>query len=369
MKIKAVTYFLILFLFSSLISGQIIITQSDFTSVYKIGNTFKNFSDTSTTSIDIGNTGGGNAWDFSGLIPQVTFETNYISPSGTPFESTFSGAGIANHFILTYDSSGTTETSETWNYFSSTDGKTLGSGTIITSTNGSSVDSSTSVTKHFPPFLEFDFPIEANKNWSKKDSSETMLNTSGGSFTTVVTTVYNIKVDAWGTMKLPSGNSYEALRLREQSTSTTFLLGIPIFSSSTVDYFFISKTGESLSISTESDNPPSSGIVSGTIGWSENNVTSVEKLDAIPNQFVLQQNYPNPFNPTTTLKYSIPKQSHVNLKVYNLLGKEVASLVNNLQSAGVYKYSFDASNLSSGIYFVSLQAGDFLQVRKMTLLK
>jgi len=369
MKVKIATDLLAFLLFSSIISAQITITQLDFTSIYKIGNTFKNFGDTVATSIDIGNTGGGNAWDFSGLIPQVTFETNYISPSGTPFESSFSGTDIANHFILTYDSSGTTGTSETWNYFSSSDGTTIGSGTINTSTSGGSTDSSISVTTHYPPFLQFDFPIEANKNWSKKDSSETMLNTSGGSFTTVVTTEYNISVDAWGTMKLPSGNSYDALRLREQSTSTTFLSGIPIFSSTTVDYLFISKTVESLSISTESDNPPSSGIVSGTISWSENNVTSVEKLDAIPNQFILQQNYPNPFNPTTTLKYSIPKQSHVNLKVYNLLGKEVATLVNNLQSAGVYKYSFDASNLSSGIYFVSLQAGDFLQVRKMTLLK
>lgn len=369
MKTKLYTPIILILFITSLISAQITITQSNFTSVYKIGNNFKNFGDTLVTSIDIGNTGGGNAWDFSGLIPQITFETNYISPAGTPFESTFSAADVVNYFIFTYDSSGTMGTSETWNYFSSSDGTTIGSGTINTSTNGSSVDSSTSVTKHFPPFLEFDFPIEANKNWSKKDSSETMLNTSGGSFTTVVTTDYNITVDAWGTMKLPSGNSYDALRLREQSVSTTYFLGLPVFTSTSVDYFFIAKTGESVSISTESENPPSSGVISGTVGWSENSITSVEKLDALPKEFALYQNYPNPFNPSTTLRYSIPKESVVKLKIYNLLGKEVASLVNNSQPAGVYKHSFDGSNLSSGIYFIYLQAGDFVQTRKMTLLK
>jgi photosystem II stability/assembly factor-like uncharacterized protein len=95
------------------------------------------------------------------------------------------------------------------------------------------------------------------------------------------------------------------------------------------------------------------------------------------NSFVLQQNYPNPFNPTTKIKYSIPsnvilsgaKNLYVTLKVYNILGKEIATLVNEEKTAGNYEVEFDAANLSSGIYFYKLEAGTYSETKKMVLLK
>ena len=86
-------------------------------------------------------------------------------------------------------------------------------------------------------------------------------------------------------------------------------------------------------------------------------------------EFSLAQNYPNPFNPSTTISYSIPEQSQVELKVFDVLGREVAMLVNKEQSAGSYKVEFDGSNLTSGIYFYRIQTGYFLQTKKMVLLK
>jgi len=86
-------------------------------------------------------------------------------------------------------------------------------------------------------------------------------------------------------------------------------------------------------------------------------------------EFKLSQNYPNPFNPTTTINFSIPKQTDVSLKVYDVLGKEVAELVNKEMSTGSYKVDFDASNISSGIYFYKITAGSFVQSRKMILIK
>ena len=97
-------------------------------------------------------------------------------------------------------------------------------------------------------------------------------------------------------------------------------------------------------------------------------ITSIEKDDLL-NEFSLSQNYPNPFNPSTTISYSIPKQTHVSLKVYDVLGKEVAELVNEEMSSGSYKLDFDASNLSSGIYFYTLRTNKFSNTRKMLLLK
>jgi len=89
----------------------------------------------------------------------------------------------------------------------------------------------------------------------------------------------------------------------------------------------------------------------------------------IPQSFKLFQNYPNPFNPTTTIRYQIPKEGFVTLKVYNLLGKEVKSLVNGYKNAGSYNISFDASEFPSGVYFYRLSTGNFNQTKKLVLLK
>jgi len=88
-----------------------------------------------------------------------------------------------------------------------------------------------------------------------------------------------------------------------------------------------------------------------------------------PVQFELAQNYPNPFNPSTTIKFSIPQSSNVTLKIFNTLGQEVKTLLNQNMESGVHTINFDASELNSGIYFYRLDAGQFSQVRKMTLIK
>lgn len=89
----------------------------------------------------------------------------------------------------------------------------------------------------------------------------------------------------------------------------------------------------------------------------------------IPKSFELKQNYPNPFNPSTTIEYIIVDPSKVRLTVYDILGNEVAKLVNESQSSGNYKYTFDGSNLSSGVYIVQLKAGISIQAKKMIFLK
>ena len=88
-----------------------------------------------------------------------------------------------------------------------------------------------------------------------------------------------------------------------------------------------------------------------------------------PNKFSLEQNYPNPFNPSTTIRYSIPSPSSVQLKIYNILGNEIATLVNEELAAGNYNVEYDASNLPSGIYFYTLTTDGFSETKKMTLVK
>ena len=104
--------------------------------------------------------------------------------------------------------------------------------------------------------------------------------------------------------------------------------------------------------------------------WGVFTPTDVERIeDLTPNAYQLEQNYPNPFNPSTVIKYSIPEAGFVTLKVFNLLGQEVATLVNNEQATGVYQATFDASQLSSGIYFYSLETKNFTSTKKMLLMK
>lgn len=90
----------------------------------------------------------------------------------------------------------------------------------------------------------------------------------------------------------------------------------------------------------------------------------------LPKVYALFQNYPNPFNPSTQIEYALPKQSLVNMKIFDILGREVANPVKNeMKSPGTYQVSFDATNLPSGIYFYKISAGDFSQVKRMILLK
>ena len=101
-----------------------------------------------------------------------------------------------------------------------------------------------------------------------------------------------------------------------------------------------------------------------------NAATSVEPIEGtVPETYAMQQNYPNPFNPTTNIVYSIPQSTVVTLKVYDLLGSEVATLVNEFQNAGSYTVDFNAADLANGAYFYRLTAGSFTDVKKMVLMK
>ena len=110
--------------------------------------------------------------------------------------------------------------------------------------------------------------------------------------------------------------------------------------------------------------------VNGEIVWGDTTVTNIEDdINTDLNDYMLFQNYPNPFNPSIKITYNIPQRSNVSLRIYDVLGKEIATLVNEQKEAGTYSIQFDASKLSSGVYIYSIQAGDFLESRKMILMK
>ncbi len=121
--------------------------------------------------------------------------------------------------------------------------------------------------------------------------------------------------------------------------------------------------------------PSGSQITSGTIYFAQlqlakGTVTAVEPAPvSVPLTFELLQNYPNPFNPTTNIGFRIANSELVTLKVYDVLGREISTLVNEVRPAGVYTIRWDASALPSGVYFYRLRAGDFIQTKKLVLTK
>lgn len=100
------------------------------------------------------------------------------------------------------------------------------------------------------------------------------------------------------------------------------------------------------------------------------NYSNIIELEILsPEEFILEQNYPNPFNPVTVISYQLSVNSYVTLKIFDILGKEVETLVNEQQQAGSYKVQFNASHLASGVYLYKLQAGSFTAVKKFVFMK
>ncbi len=119
------------------------------------------------------------------------------------------------------------------------------------------------------------------------------------------------------------------------------------------------------------NDPVAAEIMYRALNWiGDRTITSIDdNISTAPMQFALQQNYPNPFNPVTTINYTIPVSNKVELKIYDALGKEVTTLVNDFKNAGTYSLQFNASQLASGVYYYRIITGDFVDTKKFILLK
>ncbi|WP_340104875.1 PKD domain-containing protein [Rhodohalobacter sp. 8-1] len=133
--------------------------------------------------------------------------------------------------------------------------------------------------------------------------------------------------------------------------------------------FSFSKVGDKLVTLTVVDDDGATGSATETIEVNNSTGTSIDPAVDVPEEHELSQNYPNPFNPSTVIEYALPEPGNVELIVYNILGREVATLVNDQKQAGHHQVTFDASNLASGLYIYHLQANSYEQSHQMTLIK
>lgn len=165
----------------------------------------------------------------------------------------------------------------------------------------------------------------------------------------------------------PDGSKVAFNHLQSNSGGIFSFVDLINFTYTSNIYYVPSNGGQAVAITSDGASiDPSWGIVNSAVGVSED--------DQQPTQFSLSQNYPNPFNPSTTINYSIPNERNENirsvqLKIYDILGREVATLVNKHQSPGNYQVEWHAANNPSGVYFYQLKAGNYSEVKKMLLLK
>jgi hypothetical protein len=343
------------------LSAQIQITQSDAEAFISIGNTLATSIDTSTTSIDIGTTGA-TSWDFSGLSADVQSTFNCISPGGTPFAAKFPSAtacfnGITE--VMGYQLN-------SWQYLGISGGNdgllSYGSG-AQGSVSGFTINV---VMSNNPADRTIALPLTMGSSWTEDYVETDSSALTGFPPDVTVTNVHKENmVDAYGTMTLPGGAQVQALRVRTDEVDNGD------YYDRFITYLFVTNTGTQVSVEAADTTSPNTGVIPiDGITYLSSGVTGVKQADnSTPTDFNLAQNYPNPFNPTTQINYSIPSSQKVVLKVYDELGREAATLVNADQAAGNYTVDFDASNLASGVYFYRLQAGDFVQMKKMILMK
>jgi hypothetical protein len=357
---KTLLLFFVLFIGNFVLNAQITITSADVSNFFSTGN-FTTIHEYDGAQINIGSPGGPNNWDFSGLQTTSTFTYESVNPGSSSYIGEFPGANVALHSQRVYLG----EPGDGYSYLEVTGNllNNIGQAVVFNSQPGNLY-----VVKNSPADALI-LPITYNNGYQEQFTQTIYLNGSPIKQDSIYKVVI---IDAWGTMILPGGQSFDALRIKEVRSVN----GVP----DGVHYSFQSANGAQVNMQTSDPNAPDLGIID--IAWYDWNVaftTDVEQTSGLPSDFSLVQNYPNPFNPSTTIRYTIPnvtlspdkngKGSRVQLKVYDVLGKEVATLVNEEKPAGQYEVNFDAGNLSSGVYFYKLQAGSFVETKKMILLK
>ncbi len=300
------------------------------------------------TSVNIGKTGGPNVYDFSGIsFAPMQATNNYLVDSIPVLAGRFPSGGIT---------------------FGNTPGSIEG-GPIMLFTNDTMFQAGRATLvsqyrfRHYQPYgVIMPFPLSYLQAFTRfsnySDTSyDASWNVTNAFADTQLTTCL---VDGYGTLKI-FDHEAECLRLK---------IDYPHWND--VELMYVTREGILVDINLFKS-PPDTGVVTfgdlGVMTAQDLTLTGVATAEAAPKEYMVNQNFPNPFNPSTTFSFSIPTGSFVSLKVFDMIGREVSSIISCEMAAGSYSRQWNAQNLPSGIYFYRLQAGAFTQTKKLLLLK
>ncbi|MGD9898602.1 MAG: T9SS type A sorting domain-containing protein [Calditrichaceae bacterium] len=340
--------------------SQIVIDQNEYDITF--GKSFFQYYVDGTENpvpVNVGSTGGPQTWTFTlNDFPNgETYTTTIVNPSTTPFAQDFQNSDHA--WLSEFD------TLSVYFYLDLTSTELLGLG------SGSSDGDTTYVQKYNPSDRILKFPLSMGTTWT----SNYIENISGSDmFEIIDSTSSTSTVDAWGTINIPAG-SFNCLRVKTEETDFSFFIsdGIIVFSdtSSYISYYWITENeGLLADVSSMEGETNPNFTEADDFSMRVTEPTSITEPEPFMiHSYNLMQNYPNPFNPSTAIRFELLSSGSVSLKVYDLLGKEVRTLVNGWVAAGAHEVLFDGSNLSSGVYFYRLETNDYSQMRKMLLVR
>jgi competence transcription factor ComK len=344
-------------LFSNLAMAQITITMDDV--LNGIGTTEARTGDSSIT-INVGSSGENQSWDFrNDLKDSGSYTVEILNPGQTAVADSFPGANLAEY-------SGIPQLDQfTIDFYKVTQSNFVHVGTY--EEFGTPLLYITSIQDTVSPL-----PLSYGSTWEKVNTDTLYYFYPDYIENIEIDSIQNT-IDAYGTLHLPIGD-FECLRLRiDKKINIQYFFPASAETKTQIEYHWISRNNIELASATSQSNETDPDFTNASyfemLDSLNSNTVAVRDKDNRPLGFKLFQNYPNPFNPTTTIKYDLPKQAHVTLKVYNILGQKVATLLNGVKQAGSYEVNFNASNLSSGIYFYRLKTGQNILTKKMILLK
>ncbi len=333
-----------LFCFYGNIYSQVILETESFSSLFTPGS-FHYYTG-GEGSFNIGQTGGPNIYDFSSIsLSNLNVSYNYLVSSLPLLAPRYPADAVA------FGESETTIEKNPVFY--------IVNDTIYVTGEASLIPDIKFV--HYVPYeIAAIFPASYGSSFSQQiEKYDTTFNGSGGVLSTNYSTSFEETViDGYGTLILQTG-SYQCLRIKKIHNGY-----------GDKEYIYLCNEGAFVGVGGVDISAPDTGFVNGgcQVLLKPGLVDINEKASEL-DEFILEQNYPNPFNPATRIHYSLGSIQFVTIKIYDLIGNEVATLVNESNAAGSHEVTFDASELSSGVYICKMTAGNFTTARKMQLIK
>ncbi len=348
-------------IFQSAAFSQISLTSSDLANYFAAGKSWFLYKSSDTVTMNIGSASSSAAQTWT--TPAVTFEDtsrlDNVSPSSTPYNNDFPGSTYAQEESV---SEGPV-TIAYYAYYKLSNDSLLIIGSVQHETGsygGTTLD--TTIMSHKVQ-LAFVVPIQL-----------------GQTTTTAADTIYDVvndidvnsgseSYDAYGTITLPIGQ-FSALRVTGTTVTKVYLSGTLSNTSTTYSISWLTESGNQLELVVDTLGSGSVRVHNVSLTYvNATPATLVKALPNVPASFTLSQNYPNPFNPSTQIQFSVPQAGFVTLKVYDMLGREVATLVRQELAPSSYTITWNASNAASGVYLYKLDAGNYSVTKKMVLMK